>query len=502
MFADGRGVADNAVLDADLCIVGAGAAGIALALELADTPLKILVLEAGGLEYEPETQDLYRGENVGHPYFKLESSRLRIFGGTTGHWNGWCRPLDALDFEERRWVPDSGWPLDRAELDPFYERAQRYVQLGPYDYSARFWKDAAGAMPFPLEPHLVETDVFQYSPPTRFGVVYRERMRLAKNITVLLHSNVTAIRLAAGGRRVEHLDVATLTGRRFAARARRVVVAAGGIETPRLLLASNGVARGGVGNQHDLVGRYFADHPHAPVALASLPELRTRSSLYSLRRHVRGTSVRGVFVTGERMMRSELTLRFSASVDRIEDDPYVDRDSDAEKRAEGIGRNLGALEQGLTGGGKRDVFSLFMRAEQAPNRDSRVTLSDELDPLGLPRARLDWRLGELDLASITRSVRALARAFGAAGIGHVYSRPEQEEGFWDRIEGGFHHMGTARMHDDARRGVVDRDCRVHDVANLYLAGSCVFPTTGFANPTLTIVALAARLARHLRVEAA
>jgi choline dehydrogenase-like flavoprotein len=200
------------------------------------------------------------------------------------------------------------------------------------------------------------------------------------------------------------------------------------------------------------------------------------------------------------MMRSELTLRFSASLDRVGDDPFVDRNAGSEKRAEGIGRNLGAVEQGLNGGGKRDVFSLFMRAEQAPNRDSRVTLSGERDPFGLPRARLDWQLGDLDRASITRSVRALARAFGAARLGHVYSRPEQEEGFWDRLEGGFHHMGTARMHLDPRRGVVDRDCRVHDVSNLYLAGSCVFPTTGFANPTLTIVALAARLARHLRVE--
>lgn len=498
MFADGRGVADNATLDADLCVVGAGAAGIVLALELADTPLKILVLEAGGLEYEPATQDLYRGENVGHAYFELESSRLRMFGGTTGHWNGWCRPLDPIDFEERRWVPDSGWPLDRSELDPFYERAQRYVQIGPFDYAPASWRRATGAPPFPLPPELVETGVFQYSPPTRFGLAYREGIRKARNVTVLLHSNVTSIRLAASGRRVERLDVATLTGKRFAVRAERYVLAAGGIETPRLLLASNDVARGGVGNDHDLVGRYFADHPHAPVALASFPEQRTRASLYSLREHVRGTDVRGVLVTAEQLMRNEQTLRFSASLDRVEEDPYVDRDSEPERRAEGIGRNLGAVEQGLTGGGRRHLFSLFMRAEQAPNRDSRVTLSDELDPLGLPRARLDWRLGELDRASVTRSVRALARAFGAAGIGHVYSRPEQEFDLWDRVEGGFHHLGTARMHDDPGRGVVDRDCRVHGVPNLYLAGSSVFPTTGFANPTLTIVALAARLARRLR----
>jgi choline dehydrogenase-like flavoprotein len=502
VFADGRGVAENATLEADLCIVGAGAAGIVLALELAETPLRILVVEAGGLEYEPETQDLYRGESVGHSYFKLESSRLRMFGGTTGHWNGWCRPLDPIDFEARRWVPDSGWPIDRGDLDAFYPAAQRYVQAGPFDYSTPSWEQAADARAFPLPPGLVETGVFQFSPPTRFGTVYRAALRRSRNATVLLHSNVVGIRLEAGGGAVDRLDLATLGGKRFRVRARRFVVAAGGIETPRLMLASDDVVRRGVGNEHDLVGRYFADHPHAPVALASLPEQLTQSSLYSPRQHVRGTTVRGVFVTAEPMMRAELNLRFSASIDRVGDDPYVDHDSPDEKQTEELGRDLGAVEQGLAGGGAREVYSLFMRAEQAPNRDSRVTLADDVDALGMPRARLDWRLGELDRASIGRSVRALARAFGTARLGHVYSRPERELDLWEQIEGGYHHLGTARMHDDPRRGVVDRDCRVHGVRNLYLAGSSVFPTTGYANPTLTIVALAARLARHLRTDAA
>jgi choline dehydrogenase-like flavoprotein len=492
VFADGRGVADNTTLDADLCIVGAGAAGITLALELLDTPLKILLVEAGGLEYEPATQDLYRGENVGHPYFKLESSRLRMFGGTTGHWNGWVRPLDPIDFEERSWVPDSGWPIGRADLDPYYERAQRYVQAGPFDYSAPDWEQAAKARRFALARELVDTAVFQFSPPTRFGTVYRDRLRRARNVTVLLHANVVGIRLAPDRGRIERVDVATLTGKRFDARAARFVVATGGIETPRLLLASN------VGNEHDLVGRYFADHPHAPCALASLPEAPSLASLYALHEHVRRTDVRGVLVTTEQLMRSEQTLQFSASLDRVEDDPFVPRDSDAETRRQDSGRPVAALEQGLMHAAKRHLFSLFMRAEQTPNRESRVTLADERDELGMPRARLDWRLSELDRKSIRTSVRALGRAFVAAGIGHVYSRPEAEAEFWTGIEGGYHHMGTARMHADPRRGVVDRDCRVHGVGNLWLAGSSVFPTTGYANPTLTIVALASRLAQHLR----
>jgi choline dehydrogenase-like flavoprotein len=197
-------------------------------------------------------------------------------------------------------------------------------------------------------------------------------------------------------------------------------------------------------------------------------------------------------------MRAERTLRFSASLDPVEADPYVDRKAPVEKRVEGAAEDLAVVERGLERGGRRHVFSLFMRAEQAPNRDSRVTLAKTRDRLGMPEARLDWRLGELDRSSVVASVRALARAFGAAGLGHVYSRPAQEPDFWQRAQGGFHHMGTARMHLDPRRGVVDRECRVHGVDNLYLAGSSVFSTTGFANPTLTIVALAVRLARRLR----
>lgn len=497
MFADGRGVADNANLDCDVCVVGAGAAGIVLALELTGTPLKVFVLEAGGFDYEPETQSLYEGESVGHPYFALESARLRMFGGTTGHWQGWCRPLDPIDFEERSWVPDSGWPITRDDLDPFYEGANRYVRVGPYNYSTAFWRRATGAPAFALPSDLVETSVFQYSPPIRFGLAYRERVRQSPNVTVFLHSNVTSVRLSSTGSRVERADAATLTGKRFAVRASRFVVAVGGIETPRLLLASNEVAPAGVGNQHDLVGRYFADHPHAPVAIATLPEALSVGSLYYRREHVLGTAARGVFVTSDPLMRAKRTLRFSASLDPVERDPYVDRKAPAEKRAEGLAEDLAVVERGLARPGKRHVFSLFMRAEQAPNRDSRVTLAGTRDRLGMREARLDWRLGELDRSSIAESVRALARALGAARLGHVYSRPDQEPDFMQRAQGGYHHMGTARMHADPRRGVVDRDCRVHGVDNLYLAGSSVFPTTGFANPTLTIVALATRLARHL-----
>lgn len=265
MFLDARGVADGATLDADICIVGAGAAGITIARELRGGPLSVLVLESGGLRNDARTQDLARGEISGHAYPPLESARVRVFGGSTTHWSGWCRPLDPVDFERRPAVPHSGWPIDYDDLDVYYARAQSICQLGPYEYGGRHWADATAASLLPLEGGAFETSVFRFSPPTNFGRVYREPLARARNVRVLLHANATRIATSENAARVERLHVATLSGRRFEVRARRFVIACGGIDNARLLLASD------VGEADGAVGRFFAEHPHAPVALAVLP---------------------------------------------------------------------------------------------------------------------------------------------------------------------------------------------------------------------------------------
>lgn len=475
------------MLDADVCIVGAGAAGITIARELAGSEIRVLVLESGGLAYDRATQELARGEVAAHAYPPLESSRLRIFGGTTAHWNGWCRPLDPVDFERRAAVPHSGWPIRPRELGPYYERAQRLCQLGPYEYGGEHWAQVAGARVLPLGHEAFETSVFQFSPPTRFGEVYRADLAASRNVRVLLHSNAATI-VMTEGRRVERLRIATLSGRRFEVRARRYVLASGGIENARLMLASRVAV-------DTPVGRFFAEHPHSPVGLAVLPT--DVAAFYSAAVTAGASRVRAALATSPALGRAHGLLRASMTFEPIASDPYIDHDDERERRLAAFGRDLASVAGSLERR-RFAVYALYMRAEQAPNPASRVTLARERDALGMPRARLEWRLSDLDRRSAQRMVAFLARTVGRLGIGRIYSRPASEDGFWERVGGGYHHMGTTRMGTDRRTSVVDRDCRVHGVANLYVSGSSTFASSGYANPTLTIVALALRLADVLR----
>jgi choline dehydrogenase-like flavoprotein len=492
MIIDARSIEDGAEIDCDVCIVGAGPAGITVARELDESGVRVCMLESGGPSPEPRTQELNDGESVGGRYKAsgveagdtVGFSRVRVLGGTTNHWGGWCRPLDPIDFDERPGVPDSGWPIRRDELEPHYARAQAVCRLGPASYDAAHWARRSGARLLPVARPVV-SEVYQLSAPRRFGDIYRGALMRSRRIRVLLHANVVNIAADADAGRIERVRAATLTGTRFEVRARRFVLAAGGIENARLLLASNDVRPGGIGNGHDLVGRYFADHPHTLIGHVAGP-LAPQLAFYRFH-PVAGTTVRGALTTAEGFVRSEGLLRFSLTIEKLRPEPLP-------PLTDGVLDLLRA-----TGGTDRELdTALYMRAEMAPNRDSRVTLSDkDRDALGMPRVRVDWRLGDLDIASIKRSLDAVAQAFGRGGVGRVYRTFAHDDSLSEALIGGSHHMGTTRMHGDPRRGVVDADCRVHGISNLFVAGSSVFPTVGFSNPTLTIVALALRLAERL-----
>jgi choline dehydrogenase-like flavoprotein len=486
LLYDAREVPPGTVVEREVCVIGAGAAGITLALELGGAPFRVALLESGGFEPEPATQDLYRGVVYGRAYHPLHEARTRRFGGSTNCWMGMCRPLEPIDLEPREWVPHSGWPFGFATLRPFYDRAQRVLGLEGYVYDGSTWATPERPV-LPLERGVFETRNFQIV-PSRFGQVHRRTVASAANLDTFLHANAVELRPSETGARIESVRVAALEGSRFDVRARVVVVATGGIENARLLLASNQVQPGGIGNAHDLVGRFFMDHPHVTAAAFLPARADLPLDLYHPHRHGRVLNAAVLMPTAE-VQRRDRVLDFWAVLT-------------SEGALPGFERSLARVVHGLDGApgepASRAVF-LLAAGEQAPNPQSRVRLADERDALGMPRVRLEWRLSAIDKRSMLRGHRLLARELARAGLGRLQILLGDDEASWpDDLSGGRHHIGTTRMHDDPRQGVVDANGRVHGLGNLYVAGSSVFPTSGAANPTLTIVALAVRLADHLK----
>jgi len=497
MFIDLRQLNGDEHFAADVCIVGAGAAGITLALELEAAGHSVLLAESGGFEYEQATQALYVGEESGTLIDEqsqyLGATRLRHFGGTTNHWNGWCRPLDREDFGARPWVGEVGWPLDYDTLAPYYARASPWLEISPFDYVQA---EAGGARKlFAGKDEAFETNFFHLSPPTRFGSRYRERLANSSKVRVLLHANLRTLATSPEARHVESAELVRLDGRAFLVSARQFVLAVGAIENARLLLANRGVQQHGLGNQHDLVGRYFMDHPTLRVGYVALPYWRRLMAKSYERNYVRqrGNSVCGI-VRPRAATQARRELLNSVIVFR----PL----KGAQRRT--LAADIAAFTSAqieLAGHAPPKPGTTYygwvvLQGEQSPNPASRVRLSSELDVLGMPRTQLEWRLREHDGDSLIATARLLAERLGAASRGRLRILANEND-LWERTSWSFHHLGTTRMSEDPKLGVVDPHCRLHGTDNLHLAGSSVFPTSGASNPTYTLVALALRLGDRL-----
>lgn len=514
MHIDARTLGNGAVLEGDICIVGAGAAGISMALQLVNSTLKVILLEGGGFEREEAMQDLYRGEIVGQPYFPLDAARLHYFGGTTGHWAGWCATYDEIDFEYRPWVPHSGWPIKREDLDPFYARAQPILDLGPYDYDVESWSGRDTALtPLGLDARAFWTKMWQFSPPTRFGTKYRGSIVNARNVHLYTHANVCEVEPNDAVTAVDGVRIRTFDGKEYRARAKAYVLACCSIQNARLLLASNSKASAGLGNARDLVGRYFMEHLEMPSAELVLAKPVAPMKMYAWEPGV--TKARGEVALDARLQRKHRILNGTASLEPgslgepVKTtfqllSPEILAAMEKWERGGRVGPSPLATDTTTTIAAPPAlprVYHLMTRQEQSPNPDSRVMLSAEKDALGVPRAKLDWRLSEIDKRSIRTFYELLGREVGRTGIGRIQMREWllSDDKSWPAfVSGGWHHMGTTRMHNDPGQGVVDPNCKVHGLANLYIGGAAVYPTAGSANPTLTLVALSLRLADHLK----
>jgi choline dehydrogenase-like flavoprotein len=527
MFIDARTIPKGTVIKTDVCIVGAGAAGITLAREFLGGPFKVCLLEAGGLEYDERTQSLYKGENVGIPYHPLEATRLRFFGGTTNHWGGACRPLDPIDFEARDWLPHSGWPFDQAHLVPYYKRAHSVFQLGHFAYDGKDWETEVRPRAV-FNGGALTSHVIHQTAPTRFGQLYRDEIRQAPNISTYLHANVLELETDRTANSVTRVRVSSLERNEFFLFARVYIVATGGIENARILLLSKHTRRFALGNEHGLVGRFFMEHPNAwgnagiivPTGFP-LPFYGERMPGKLTRGGVTKKAITWGFITPtEQTLRSKKmlncgfallplahnidtavgvnsmrTLKNSLESGELPDDFW--------KHVSKVVTDMDSIAflavRKMTGHGQPPPIDVTYWMEQSPNPDSRVSLSRERDYFGLPRVQFKWRLTEREMHDARRSLQLLATELGQSGLGRLGANSAMWSDNWASLfAGSNHHIGTTRMHSDSKKGVVDPNCRIHGVSNVYIAGCSVFPTSGHANPTLTIVALALRLADHIK----
>lgn len=548
MFIDARNVVADQPIQTDLCIIGTGPAGLAIAQEfLSQTQLHVCLIESGGLEADSATQSLSQAETIGEFFLPHDATRRRQFGGNSNIWaikmaTGQIgvryTPFDEIDFEKRDWVPYSGWPFGKAHLMPFYERAQQVCQLGPYAYDVEHWENELEQR-LPFNGDRIETSFFQFGPRAAFFERYRSEISQSKTVDTYLYANAVELLPNDTVNQVQQLKIKCLNGNEFWVAARYFVVASGGLENARLLLSSNTVQQQGLGNQNDLVGRFFMDHLLVDAGMLTPKDsnLFNTTPLYDLRL-VRGSCILGKLVLNAEVMRREQLLHMSTTLfprpslrqmDAIVSLKYLaetmlqkqmpkDVAFHSMKTLLGLDYVVKAAYLAVTKrqsllhnfgrGGWSELpnnqrrfktFQLFQFIEQAPDPENRVMLSSDKDALGQPKLELHWRCREIDVESVRRGQAILAEECKAAGIGTLDLKrlPDGRPGFGSPA-GLAHHMGTTRIHIDPKQGVVDEHCRVHGLANLYMAGSSVFPTGSYANPTLTIVAMSLRLADHLK----
>ena len=535
-------------LRAAVCIVGGGAAGITLACELDGAGFDVLLLEAGTHRLDGSHARAIYGGTTNAPHPEPSDFRRIGFGGTTRIWGGRCVPFDPIDFERREHVPDSGWPIAYDEVARHYPKALEYCHAGRFDFTV----DGSIADPRPTLPGLdAAADVLldrieRYSLPTHFGREHRRRIAASTNVTAVLDARALRLHRQPGEDRIASVEIVDRTGHRQHVHADRFVVAAGGIETARLLFASDPDGAG-LGNRTDRLGRYYACHfenvcarlvaPRGtPVAFAFE---KTRDGIYCRRKlQLSATSQRE-----HRLLNSAFRLHFPDYSDAshgsavmstiflakstlIPEYRAILQHGTGQPTASSKGAHVANLLRGLPqlarfGGSwlfqrvlaRRKLpytlianadgsYPLEFNSEQTPDPASRVTLGDGVDVHGVRRVHVDWRLRDDDVAAGARAFHVLREAMARTPACRIeFDDDELVERIRASVPVGGHHLGTARMATTSRDGVVDRDCAVFGLPNLFVASAATFPTSSHANPTLTIVAMAIRLGAHLRSRA-
>lgn len=545
-YLDGSAETD---LETEVCVIGAGPAGLSIACALADRGVGVCILESGTWTGSETAQQLCAGESIGDLRLDPAMTRLRAFGGSLRLWGGGCMPLSPMDFTVRDWVPFSGWPIDYDSLAPYYDRARTIFSI-----DNPLARGAFGGVPVRPLPHFEDPAVVHRVSISSYGdpsTGQRQLLERAPHVHLVINATVVQCTPLSNGAAVDHVVIRALDGRRNVVRARYVVLACGGIENARLLLLSDSVTPGGLGNDYDQVGRWFMDHPSAHLGKIIGGDADHVTRPYEIHRssgrtprfahiclsdeaqrehRVLNARVRAIpaeaapppglaALRALRASRHALVVTEGEGIEQRICDALAHRTGNSEPKARTMSEPLWRLAL-RTGLGAGDLLHALTRKlndhhtvaadhvdivgffEQAPNPASRVTLGDSRDSFGQRRVCVDWRLSPLDAHTYDVSSRLFGNALAQAAGGQFQAEAWLKEGGAPPMRSTAHHMGTTRMSDDRRYGVVDRHCRVHGVDNLYVAGSSVFPTVGWTFPTFTIAALSLRLAEQLSLRLA
>ena len=493
-----------------ICIVGAGAAGILLAVELSRQGKSVMVLEGGGPDIEDAAQEPYRSEVVGHVHRGIHTGRFRAHGGTTTRWGGQIYELNREDFERRDWIPSSGWPFSHAELEPFYRRALGFESLGGALHNdADVWKSLG--LPEPSFSEL-QSYLTRWCPEPNFAHLHAKALETSDNLQVWLHANV--VELFMDGETVRALRVRTQQGTEAVVQADRFIFCMGTIECVRFFLQP----RPGdlPWNRSGLLGRHFQDHVDANAARVIPRNRRLFAELFD-----------NIFLRGfkyhpklrlnpdeqrrARVLNCAATMSFSSDLDEAlastkTTAKHVLRGRFSEVNAADILHSARhaplLLRQTARYALRHRVYNpasaeirLRVHCEQRPDSDSSITLSTERDSIGLLRARLDWRISDLEIETIRLFAETAANSL--APVAQLDPEPaliNKDSAFLDRCDDSNHHMGGMRMSASPTEGVVTPDLLLHGTRNVYVCSGAVFPTSGFSNPTHTVLALAMRLA--------
>jgi len=529
-----------------ICVVGTGPVGLALALELERAGHNVLLLESGDRGPTVGAQALSDAE-IDNPasHVPMDIAVQRSLGGTSNLWGGRCVPFAPIDFEQRAAVPYSGWPISMADIDPFLPAACAHIGCGTAEFEQTLPAFTPSDADFTFDK------LERWSRRPRFTDMYDRHLRRSTAIDLRLCATVTGLDFAADGR-VAGIEVRSGDSRASVA-PERLVLAMGALETTRLLLASRRDAPNRFGGEDGPLGRFYMGHLYGIAAEVELcdPAVETQIEYF---RDPAGYYMRRRFTPSEDLQRRMglsngslwpdypqirdpahhngiLSLAYMALsipplgrriVAESIRQHYVGEDirrwphilnilRDAPRTAAflpGFLYRRYLADHRMPGFFQRNAarrYAIRFHAEHLPDPESRITLSNRQDTYGLPRAAVDFRYTRANADLLIRlhdCFDAWLTRTGTGTLRWLVPTEERADFILAQCYDGHHQIGTARMGQNEHTGVVDSDCRVFGSANLFLAGSAVFPTSGEANPTLTAVALAMRLAKGLVAESA